>query len=61
MGRSNSIIYMCFGTVYLWEFVIEVLMKVMSQIGKHVVAVVQSFCLAIQPRNLEKRDGERST
>lgn len=40
---------------------IEVLMKVMSQIGKHVVAVLQSFCFAIQPRNLEKWGGERST
>ena len=40
---------------------IEVLMKVVSKIGKHVVAVVQRFCFETQPRNLEKRGGERST
>lgn len=40
---------------------IAVLMKVMSQIGKHVVAVVQSFCFAVQARNLAKWHGERST
>lgn len=34
---------MRFGAAYLSEFVIEVLMKVMSQISKHVVAVVQSL------------------
>lgn len=39
---------------------IEVLMKVVSQIGKHVLTV-HSFCFAIQLRNLEKWDGESST
>lgn len=37
----------------------EVLMKVTSQIGKHVVAVVQSFSFAVQPRNRRIRWGKK--
>lgn len=37
----------------------EVLMKVTSQTGKHVVAVVQSFCFAVQPRSRKIRWGKK--
>lgn len=40
---GSTYIYICFGTAYLREFVIVVLVKVMSQIGKHVVAVQSLF------------------